>query len=135
MSRPKRQPPKYADAREVLAASDQWTDEQIECRELGHHWRATDAVHVARLRYYRIRHTCERCGIVRTRELSDTGHVYAQTYDYPEGYLIVGLGRIAGDGKDAVRLAAIRRIAVTEVRGRAKESDMPRFGATRRAIG
>lgn len=133
MGRP-RQAPKFADARDVQRIAPQWTDEQIECRDLGHHWRPSDVTHIARLRYYRVSHECVRCGMVRIREMAETGHVYASTYIYPEGYLVQGMGRVAGDAKDAVRIAAIKRAQVTEVRGRAKDSDMPRFGATRRAV-
>lgn len=73
--------------------------------------------------------------MLRVREMSEYGHVYAQTYGYPDGYLAQGIGRIAGDAKDAVRLASVRRFNVTEIKGKAKEVDLPRFGATRRALG
>jgi hypothetical protein len=72
--------------------------------------------------------------MVRIREMSESGHVYAETREYPDGYLTKGLGRIAGEAKDAVRLAATLRGSVTERRGKAREDDMPRFGATRNAV-
>lgn len=135
MARPRRQPPAYATPDEVRDASEQWSSAQLECRDLGHHWRPSDAVHVRRLNYYRLSHSCERCGMRRIREMSERGHVYAQTYEYPDGYLLKGLGRIAGDARDEVRLqATLRGQAITEVTGRAKDSDLPRFGATRKAL-
>ena len=132
--RQRREPSRWADARDVAQVAEQWTDDQITCRDLGHVWQLMDAVHVARLKYFRVSHVCPRCEMVRIREMSESGHVYAQTYQYPDGYLVEGLGRIAGDAKDAIRVASIRRYAVTEVKGRAKDSDLPRFGATKRAI-
>lgn len=135
MTRSRRRVQRFAELADIERQVDLWTDAQIECRDLGHHWLPVDAIHVARLHFYRVSHGCARCGMVRIREMSESGHVYAQTYQYPDGYLAQGLGRIAGDAKDAIRVAAIRRAAVTEVKGKAKESDMPRFGATRRATG
>lgn len=136
MAGPERRTPHYADPQDVArVAQSQWTDGQIQCRDMGHHWAPMDAMHVARLRFYRVSHGCGRCGIVRVRELSERGHVFATTYTYPDGYLVQGLGRIAGDAKDAIRVAAIKRTAgVREIRGKAKDEDMPRFGATRRDV-
>lgn len=128
---------RYADADAVEAVAAQWTDEQITCRDLGHHWRPADALHVARLRYWRVSHECARCGMVRIREMSESGHVFASSYVYPEGYLVKGLGRIAGEAKDAVRIAAVRRVEAVEVSGNLREvrkTHPPRFGATRRAV-
>lgn len=131
-----RRTPRYADADDVARlASAQWTEAQVACRDMGHHWAPLDAIHVARLRFYRVSHGCERCGIVRVRELSERGSVYATTYRYPDGYLVEGLGRIAGDAKDAIRLAAIRRTYnAREIRRQARDEDMPRFGPTRRDV-
>jgi hypothetical protein len=133
MARPPRQPPMYAERGDVEAAAVSWTTQQLECRDMGHHWVPMDAVHIRRLQYYRVSHNCSRCGMVRVRELSESGHVYATSYEYPDGYLLQGLGRIAGDGKDAIRLAALLRGDVAEIKGRAKDTDLPRFGATRQA--
>ena len=136
MARPKRQPPSYAEPADIERVADQWTDQQLECRDLGHHWEPQDVVHVSRLRFYRITHVCQRCDMLRIREMSEYGHVYAQTYRYPDGYLAEGIGRIAGDAKDAVRLASVRRFTdLVEVKGKAKEVDLPRFAKTREALG
>jgi len=124
----------YASRAEVEAATEQWPTDYLDCRFMRHSWARGDAVHVVRLRYYRASYVCTRCGTRKILEISDSGASFAQTYEYPDGYLAQGVGRIAGEGRDAIRLAAVLRGGVTNVRGKAKDSDLPRFGATRRAI-
>lgn len=128
--------PKYAEPQAVAEAARLWAPSVLACRDAGHHWETVDAAHFARLRYYRVQHQCARCGVSRYRELSEFGHVYATTYAYPDGYLVPGLGRIVGDSKDAIRLASILRVGsgVRQVRRRAQEDDLPRFGATKHGI-
>ncbi len=132
MARPnRRNAPKYAERHEVETATDQMRGTDLECRDLQHTWAYVTTTHIVRLRYYRQLHVCQRCGTERTREISETGHIYQSTYSYADGYQIKGLGRIAGEAKDALRLAAIKRQNVNAVRGKAKDEDMPRFKATR----
>jgi len=126
--------PRYATPEDVEAQAAQWSAEVLACRDTGHHWQHEDVAHIARDRYYRVQDVCPRCGMSRYREMSERGHVYATSYAYPEGYLAKGLGRIAGEGKDMVRLASILREGPREVR-RAADSGEPRFGATRREVG
>lgn len=130
-----RRPPKFADADEVRRVAVEWAAEFLECRDTGHHWQPEDVTYFrAAGGYYRVVHVCARCGMRRLREISERGHVYASSYDYPAGYVAVGLGRIAGEAKDAVRLAAITRGYVKQVKRRPREEDRPRFAATRRDL-
>jgi hypothetical protein len=131
----RRSGPRYATPGEVEAVTSQWSNAVLECRDMGHHWQRSDVAHVARDRYYRISDTCGRCDVTRYREMSERGHIYATTYAYPEGYLIEGLGRIAGDGKDVIRLASVLRDSHTREIRSAKNTPEPRFGVTRREIG
>jgi hypothetical protein len=131
----RREPPRFAEPGDIEHAAEQWSESVLECRDTGHHWERARASHIRRLHYYTVIHICSRCGMFRTREMSESGHVYANSYTYPDGYLLKGLGRIAGEAKDAIRALALTRATdVTEVRGRAKDEDLPRFKATRDAI-
>lgn len=129
-----RRPPKYADVDDVRAAAVEWAVDHLECRDTGHHWQPEDVAHIRSQRFYRIQHRCARCDTRRLREMSETGHVYAQTYDYAPGYQAKGLGRIVGEAKDAVRLAAVTRGPVTEIKRRTGDEVEPRFSATRRDL-
>ena len=132
-AQPTRQPPHFADVDDVQRVADDWSTDFLQCRDVGHHWVPEDAVHVIAARFYRVIHACTRCEVRRTRELSERGHVFAQTYDYPDGYMIKGLGRIAGEAKDALRLASTLRGTVHDVRRKKlTDDDLPRFAATRR---
>ncbi len=134
-ARDRRPAPEYADRHEVEAAAANMSSAHLDCRIMRHSWERADAVHIARLRYYRVSYVCTRCQTRRVAEVSESGHEYASTYEYADGYLSHGIGRIVGDGRDAIRMAGLQRAAVREVKRKATDEDMPRFGATREDIG
>jgi hypothetical protein len=41
------------------------------------------------------------------RYLSRTGHQLGGQYDYPEGYLVKGMGRLTGSDRDVIRLQSV----------------------------
>jgi hypothetical protein len=57
---------------------------------------------------------CQRCTTVRKRFLNRHGHVVSSGYDYDDGYIIKGLGRMVGTDKDTLRLASIRKLIVPD---------------------
>jgi hypothetical protein len=122
---------RYASAEDVEEAAKNWSNEILQCRDLGHSWVAHDAKHVRRLKYWSFSHRCTRCGTVRNREMSEEGQVYASWYTYPAGYQAKGMGRIVGPEKGLLRIATVTRtFEVTEVTGRAKVEDLPRSSKT-----
>lgn len=130
-----RNAPRYAEVDDVRRVAASWSTDHLLCRDVGHHWVYQDATHVRAARFFRVIYACTRCEMRRTRELSESGHVFATSYQYPDGYVAVGLGRIVGEAKDAMRLEAIMRGALHEVKRRnLRADDLPRFGATRRAL-
>jgi hypothetical protein len=133
-ARDRRAAPQYAERHEVEDAAAQMPSTHLDCRVMRHSWVREDAVHIARLRYFRVSFICQRCSTRRISEVSESGHEYASTYEYAEGYLSHGIGRIVGEGRDAIRLAALQRDTVREVRRKATDEDMPRFGATREGL-
>jgi hypothetical protein len=133
-ARDRKSTPTYADRYEVEAAAAEMSTAHLDCRVMRHSWERADAVHIARLRYYRVSYVCVRCSSRRVAEVSETGHEYASTYEYAEGYLSHGIGRIVGEGRDAIRMAGLQRATVREVKRKATDEDMPRFGKTREGI-
>ena len=136
MARPKMpEPVPSVSNADVAQHAAQWDEGVLQCRTYGHVWQPSNATHNKRYRYYSIVQLCPRCGTERNMELSERGHVYASWYSYPEDYLVVGLGRIMGEGRDVLRMATITRTYnITEITGKAAMEDTPRARATREAI-
>lgn len=131
---PMRQQPAWASPEAVQREARNWTDDQLECRTYGHRWNPSRAVHYRRFRYFRVVQLCGRCTAERVMELSERGTVLASWYQYPDGYLSHGLGRIAGDARDALRLATITRVYDVSIATKADE-EAPHSSVTRAALG
>jgi hypothetical protein len=124
---------RYATPREVERQAAKWSEDFLECRLYGHHWRPASARFHDTYRYWRIVQVCPRCTSERVAELDGNGHVTSQAIHYADGYLTDGIGRIVGSSRDTLRLATIQRIYdVTKTR---KQAELPKSGATRRALG
>lgn len=86
----------------------------LHCRELGHNWRPWvarwDGEHNAYERALR----CTRCKTQRWETIGSTGAKLGAHYKYPDGYTAQpGMGRIVGEGRDALRLESLGRALVT----------------------
>jgi hypothetical protein len=125
--------PRYADAREVERQAERWTDEILECRTDGHYWRPARATHHTAYRFYYIVQRCARCLCERHTEMTERGTIAARWIVYTDGYLTKGMGRIVGDGRDALRLAALTRMYDTT--NTRKLTERPRSMHTREALG
>jgi hypothetical protein len=124
---------RHATPAEVQRQAAKWSEDFLECRLYGHHWRPASARFHDTYRYWRIVQRCPRCTSERVAELDSNGHVTSQAIHYADGYLTDGIGRIVGNSRDTLRLATIQRIFdVTKTR---KTSELPHSGATRRALG
>ena len=120
----------WATPADASAAAQNWATEVLECRTWGHNWRITASVFVARYRYYAITWACPRCHTQRHQELNKRGTVLASWYIYPDGYLS-DVGRIAGDARDALRVAVLNRMSTPS----SMRDEPPHSGATRRDLG
>lgn len=105
----RRQPIMFADPYEVQDFAAGLSSSELQCRELGHlwephsgFWSPEDGCFYRTLR-------CDRCTTERNQTLSDKGAVLTNGYLYPEGYLHQGMGRIAGEGRDMLRLESVTR--------------------------
>ena len=102
--------PAYADSREVERRAAEWSSEVLECRTDGHTWRPVSATHHTTYRYFYTVQRCAKCESERHTEMTERGTITARWIVYADGYLSKGLGRIVGDGRDALRLAALMRL-------------------------
>ena len=88
--------------------------EHLQCRDFGHSWRPFTARWMAEDRCYESQLRCGRCGTLRVRRLSRTGSQIGSHYDYPEGYVTKGMGRLTGSDRDKIRLASLLRVLVED---------------------
>lgn len=110
------QAPHYADAHEVADFARTLDAAFLACREIGHNWERWTARAING--GYERALMCTRCATQRWEVLTSTGAKVKGHYVYPEDYLHEGLGRIVGDGRDALRLESLSRdIADNPIQG------------------
>ena len=100
---------RFASRSDVEAIAQDMPDGFLQCRSLGHTWRPSHAELDRKARAYAVELRCGRCRTLRLQAVSLTGEVLSSRYEYPAGY-VTHLGRIAGDGRDALRLESIVRV-------------------------
>jgi len=99
----------YADRAEVESFAGGLMISHLHCREMGHNWRAWVARWDEEHRCYERALRCTRCRTERWQSISTSGAMVASSYKYPEGYTAQGIGRIVGEGRDALRLESLTR--------------------------
>jgi hypothetical protein len=87
---------------------------QVQCRDFGHSWRPYSARWLAQYNSYESQLQCMRCKTIRTRFLSRTGEQLSSAYDYADGYLVKGMGRLSGHDRDVIRLASILAVITVD---------------------
>jgi hypothetical protein len=82
------------------------------CRTFGHNWAPYTAREQGRgrARLFEVGVRCPRCTTVRHLRVNGLGEIVGGRYDYPDGYLLEGLGRIAGDSRAALRLVSMTNL-------------------------
>lgn len=86
----------------------------IQCRDFGHSWRPYTARWMQQDNAYESQLQCQRCRTVRTRWLSARGEQLSGGYEYPEGYLVKGLGRLSGHDRDIIRLQSVLSVLAVD---------------------
>lgn len=104
---PKRGTPEFARRSEVQQAIKNMGENLRKCRRYGHHWRPLTAYRLARGKGWEETVYCPACDTKRFSQLDKDGDVVKNQYHYPEGYLIVGLGRLTGADRGTLRIASI----------------------------
>lgn len=85
-------------------------DGHLLCRDFGHSWRPWDVEYIPQRHQYVEALVCARCETVRRRLLDEYGALLANSYSYPNGYLIEGMGRLTGDDRNDLRLAGLHAV-------------------------
>lgn len=85
-------------------------DTHLLCRDFGHSWRPYTAEWIPQRRQYVEALVCTRCQCVRKRLLDEFGAQLGQSYTYPDGYLVHGIGRLTGDDRNDLRLAGLQAV-------------------------
>jgi hypothetical protein len=85
-------------------------DTHLLCRDFGHSWRPWAAEWIPQRRQYLEALVCHRCEAVRRRLLDEYGAQLGQSYTYPDGYLVKGLGRLTGDDRNSLRRAGLQAV-------------------------
>lgn len=103
-------PDQYADPAAVERFAAGLPDAYLACRDLTHSWRPFNAAKEPNGLWIRVLR-CSVCKARKTQHLDSRGNVIGKSSPvYPDGYLAKGLGRIAGEGRGALRLESLNRL-------------------------
>lgn len=104
--------PRVATREDVRQLSQELSEAFLHCRDYGHQWRMANAERHGRgSRVIRTRTMyCPSCKYNKYQTFDSRGIMVEEKVDYPEGYLIKGLGRITGDTKGLIRIESIDRL-------------------------
>ena len=103
--------PRYADEDYVREFAAALNDNYLNCRRYGHTWKPwrVQLIDSEVGRSYEAITRCPSCKSLATEVLSMSGHQIRRHVKYSEGYLASNLGRIAGTGRDVLRLESVTR--------------------------
>ena len=94
-------------------AIEQMTVQAITCRDYSHAWSPWYVTSFGRAGFERgVR--CGVCGTARIERLDTLGRIDHRRYEYADGYLVKGAGRISADFRAAVRLVSMLHSPVLE---------------------
>ena len=94
---------------ELQAAMAEMTEEMVECRDIAHSYRKWSTRWIPADREWESQLLCVRCGTIRIRRINgSTGAIVASSYQYAEGYLVKGLGRLDQADRGALRLHSMQ---------------------------
>lgn len=94
----------YATPRAVRKAALSMDEQHLHCRDYGHSWQPYSVAEEGR---GFVRELICSCEAIRKDRLDRRGGVVSSGIDYPEGYLLKGLGRVTGETKGIIRLQSI----------------------------
>ena len=92
---------------ELRSFTDSLSDEFLYCRRYGHNWHPRTAL--KNKWWYEATVACDRCTCERIEIINMRGEIVKRYMRYPAGYLSRNLGRIVGERKNGLRLAALER--------------------------
>jgi hypothetical protein len=83
------------------------------CRDIGHGWTHHDGQVLGRRLYERTMR-CTRCGTRRVQQLNHVGEILGSWYEYPDHYLIKGMGRLTTKQRSAFRQVTLLDVLVEQ---------------------
>jgi hypothetical protein len=86
-------------------ALEQMTDESITCRDLAHSWKPWRARMIEGGFERTLK--CRTCTTERVELLDSYGRLVRRKYEYADGYIVPGTGRMDADFRAQVRLRSI----------------------------
>lgn len=98
-------------AKDIDAAVEHWSAQQLLCRRFGHAWDTYTAQRLPGRKGWDEVHRCVRCDSLRHQVLDKDGDITAKSYRYAEGYILDGLGRLTGVDRGVIRVRVARRRA------------------------
>ena len=96
----------FASVSSVKALVKDMESSYLQCRDYGHAWKPVTAYREGSV-FIRVL-GCANCETQKKQRLSRRGEILSSSMVYPKGYLFHGVGRIAGEAKDVVRLASLQ---------------------------
>lgn len=102
-----------ADPSEVASWAVGLPERFLICRDVNHRWGAYQAWKEGTARnagYTRVL-KCGGCRTLRVDTLDSQGYKISTKYEYPEGYLHTGMGRMGQDSRAAIRLTGLETMA------------------------
>lgn len=98
----------YADREAVEEFAAGLKDRFLLCRDIGHNWKPWVARFDEEHNSFERAHRCVNCRSERWQSVGLRGSILGTQYKYPEGYQSE-LGRIVGEGRDALRVESLTR--------------------------
>lgn len=101
----------------LVARAENLKTSHLLCRTIGHSWKPQAAVFYPKIRAYYTAYRCTRCRTERVAWLDSQGRPTSgggSRYNYPEGYVMPGVGHLDTDDRGVLRLAALSRLGVVE---------------------
>lgn len=99
--------PKAISAEDLKKFADTLPDNYLMCRRYGHNWVPRTAI--KKKWWFEATVACDRCDCTRVEVINLRGEIVKKLMYYPKGYLAINLGRIIGESKNGLRLAALER--------------------------
>ena len=99
---------KVATPKDVRSAIDNYGEDYLRCRDIGHVW-VQYKVKRVRGGYERSLY-CRSCKANKHQFVSGKGEILASSYVYNDGYQFRGIGRVQSEGKAVMRLESLDRV-------------------------
>lgn len=102
-------------------AIDQMSTQAITCRDYSHAWAPWYVTKFTGAGGFERGVRCGVCGTARIETLDRLGRLDGRRYEYPDGYLVKGSGRIDADFRAKIRLTSMLRAPQLETKRKPRQ--------------